>query len=450
MGTRTVTRRKPEIRKAKALELPFTQQDVKRISEELKEPNWLAQQRLKAWERYSALPFPSLKDEAWRRTDIHRMPTDQLSARTADDLPVDTDLIQPMAGDVQGSLLVLNPGHPPERQQNPALAEQGVLFTDLATAIREHTDILENHLGKIVSHEEGKFAALAASLVEDGVVVYVPAGVEVAQPLHSILWAPGAGKAFFSRVLVVVESGASAVVVHESASPTHKDGHALHAGIVEIFVGDGAQLTFVEMQNLGKHVWNFTHERAQIHRDSQMDWIFGGVGSHLTKNFSEIDLLGVGAEGRMSGFYFTDGDQHLDHDTQQNHRARHTTSDLLFKGALVERSRSVWQGMIYVAPGAQRTDGYQSNRNLLLSKDARADSIPGLEILADEVRCTHGATISPLDEEPIFYLMTRGLPRATAERLVVEGFFAPIMARVPYEGVRARFMRVIDEKIELR
>ncbi len=450
MGTRTVTRRKPEIRKAKALELPFTQQDVQRISEDLKEPNWLAQQRLEAWERYSALPFPSIKEDAWRRTDIRRMPAEQFSKRAADDIPVEADLVQPLAGDTQGSLLILKPGHAPELHHEPALAEQGVLFTDLATAVREHADLLEKYIGKIVSHDEGKFAALTASMVEDGVLVYVPAGVDVAQPLHSILWAPGEGAAFFSRVLVVVERGASAVVVHESASPTPTEGHALHAGIVELYVGEGAKLTFIEMQNLGKHVWNFTHERTQVHRDGQIHWIYGGVGSRLTKNFSEIDLQGIGAEGRMSGFYFADGDQHLDHDTQQNHRARYTTSDLLFKGALVERSRSVWQGMIYVAPGAQRTDGYQANRNLMLSKDARADSIPGLEILADDVRCTHGATISSLEEEPIFYLMTRGLPRPIAERLVVEGFFAPIMERVPYEGVRERFKRVIDEKIEMR
>ena len=149
----------------------------------------------------------------------------------------------------------------------------------------------------------------------------------------------------------------------------------------------------------------------------------------------------------MSGFYFADGDQHLDHDTQQNHLAPNGTSDLLFKGALLDRSRSVWQGMIYVAPGAQKTDGYQANRNLVLSPHARADSIPGLEILADDVRCTHGATVGRLDEEPIFYLMSRGLPRREAERLVVDGFFAPVLERVPFERVRERFARMIDMKM---
>jgi Fe-S cluster assembly protein SufD len=221
----------------------------------------------------------------------------------------------------------------------------------------------------------------------------------------------------------------------------------LHAGIVEIQVEAGANLRFVELQSWGEHVWNFSHERARLGRDANLDWIFGAIGSHLTKNFSHLDLVGVGATGRMSGFYFTDGVQHLDHDTQQNHMAPHTTSDLLFKGALRDRSRSVWQGLIYVAPGAQKTDGYQANRNLILSPDARADSIPGLEILADDVRCTHGATVGKVDADQVFYLRSRGIPYREAERLIVEGFFDPIMQRIPFDGVRARFQDAIADKM---
>jgi Fe-S cluster assembly protein SufD len=184
-----------------------------------------------------------------------------------------------------------------------------------------------------------------------------------------------------------------------------------------------------------------------VDRDGTLDWIFGAIGSHLTKNFSELTLAGEGSTGRMSGFYFTDHDQHLDHDTQQNHLAPHTTSDLLFKGALIHESRSVWQGMIYVAPGAQKTDGYQANRNLVLSRKARADSIPGLEILADDVRCTHGATVGKIDPNQVFYLRSRGIPDKEAERLIVEGFFDPIMQRIPFEGVRERFQKAIEDKM---
>ncbi|MEN6435688.1 MAG: SufD family Fe-S cluster assembly protein, partial [Anaerolineaceae bacterium] len=167
-----------------------------------------------------------------------------------------------------------------------------------------------------------------------------------------------------------------------------------------------------------------------------------------TKNFSEITLHGQGSEGKMSGFYFTNNHQHLDHDTQQNHLAPNTTSDLLFKGALLDESRSVWQGMIYVAPEAIKTDGYQANRNLILSRNARADSIPGLEILADDVRCTHGATIGKIDPDLLFYLVSRGIPQKEAEKLIVEGFFDPIMERIPFEGVRNRFHTAIQKKMK--
>jgi Fe-S cluster assembly protein SufD len=320
-----------------------------------------------------------------------------------------------------------------------------VLFTDLRTALVENPDLVASMAGELVRPEEGKFAALAGALSQNGVVLYVPKGVIIEQPLNSLLWGPGGGLAHISHILVWVDEGASVTYVHEAASPD-ESAASMHAGIVEIKVGDGANLKFVELQSWGRHVWNFSHERVNAERDANVDWIFGAVGSHLTKNFSELDLVGDGATGRMSGFYFADGTQHLDHDTQQNHLAQHTTSDLLFKGALKGHSRSVWQGMIYVAPGAQKTDGYQANRNLILSPNARADSIPGLEILADDVRCTHGATVGKLEQEPLFYLKSRGIPEKEAERLIVEGFFDPIMQRIPFEGVRARFQQAIHEK----
>jgi Fe-S cluster assembly protein SufD len=322
-----------------------------------------------------------------------------------------------------------------------------VVFTDWASAVREQKSLLQEYLGRLVEPSSSKFAALAAAVADTGVVLFVPPGVKLEQPVHSVIWAPGAGRAFATRVLVVLGKGASATFVHEFASPTEAEQAGFHTGTLEVIVDDEAQLTLVELQTWGEHVWTVTHEKAQVGARARVDWIFGAVGSHLTKNFSELTLAGEGAEGRMSGFYFADGVQHLDHDTQQNHLAPHTSSDLLFKGALTGKSRSVWQGMIYVAPGAQRTDGYQANRNLLLSREARADSIPGLEILADDVRCTHGATVGRLEEEPLYYLMTRGIPRADAERLVVHGFFAPIMSRIPFEGVRERFQRMIDEKM---
>ena len=404
--------------------------------------------RQHAWETYSLLTMPSVTEEAWRRTDLRLLPAEtfQLPDRGAfrQLAPVPDDLLRPLTADRHGGQVILLPGGS-RTSLDPELVRKNVIFTDLRTALVENPKLVARMAGELVRPEDGKFAALAGALSQNGVVLYVPKGMIVEQPLNSLLWGPGGGLAHISHILVWVDEGASVTYVHEAASPD-ENAASMHAGIVEIKVGDGANLKFVELQSWGRHVWNFSHERLSAERDANVDWIFGAVGSHLTKNFSELDLIGDGATGRMSGFYFGDGTQHLDHDTQQNHLAQHTTSDLLFKGALKGNSRSVWQGMIYVAPGAQKTDGYQANRNLILSPDARADSIPGLEILADDVRCTHGATVGKLEQEPLFYLKSRGIPEKEAERLLVEGFFDPIMQRIPFEGVRARFQQAIHEK----
>ena len=441
----TARRKAPEPAPA---QLALSRPDVQGLSKALKDTDWYARQRLAAWKVYESLPMPSLTEDAWRRTDIRpfkwdRVELPEASARPG--RPVPASLLKPLVGRKQGGLLVVANGHAVEAKLDPSLKRGKVVLTDFRTAARKHAELLQKYLGKTVPVTDGKFAALAATLADSGLLVYVPKGVQLELPLHSVAWLTG--PAHFSRVVIVVDDGASATVVHETASPANVTDQALHAGTVEVRVGKGAHLTFVELQSLGPSVWNFTHERVRVERDGKLDWIFSAVGSHLTKNFSEIDLDGEGSTGKMSGFYFANGDQHLDHDTQQNHNAPHTTSDLLFKGALRDKSRSVWQGMIYVAPGAQKADGYQANRNLVLSRGARADSIPGLEILADDVRCTHGATVGQLDEEQIFYLLSRGMPRAEAQKVVVDGFFDPVLQRIPFEGVRDRLKHAIESKM---
>ena len=429
---------------AAARDFTFTQADVPALGD-----SNLASYRAQAWEAFKRLSLPKTTEEPWRRTDLRNLPVDSFKLPQNGDakgLPeVPAELLKPLVADQHGGQIVLTPGGA-TIDLDESIAKQGVIFTDLKTAQEKHPETMARILGDVVKPEEGKFAALAGALSQNGVVLYVPRNVQVEQPLHSILWGPGAF-AHVSHLLVLVDEGASVTYVHESASPTENGVDTMHAGIVEIKVEQGANLKFVELQSWGKHVWNFSHERARVERDAQLDWIFGAIGSRLTKNFTEIDLAGQGSTGKMSGFYFTDGTQHLDHDTQQNHFAPNTVSDLLFKGALKGKSRSVWQGMIYVAPGAQKTDGYQTNRNLILDERARADSIPGLEILADDVRCSHGATIGKLEEEPLFYLKSRGIPQEEAERLVMEGFFDPIMQRIPFEGVRERFQIAILDKM---
>jgi Fe-S cluster assembly protein SufD len=447
---RVVTRTKLT-NKTEAIDFPFTREMIPALAVNWKGPTFLRDYRERAWEAYTTIPMPSVKDEAWRRTDIHSLDVANFSlpdGNLIERLPSTPNwLLKSLVKKMQDGQVIIRPNLTEVKLDND-LIRQGIIFTDLRTAEIEYADKLASIIGQIVKPGEGRFAALTAAMESYGIFIYIPKGVHVEIPLHSVFWGPGTGLAYFSHIMVWLEPDSSLTYVHEAASPDGEKKQSMHSGLVEIHISENARLQFVELQSWGDNVWNFSHERVQVGKNANLEWIFGALGSKLTKNFSEIDLIGEGAVGKMSGFYFTDGKQHLDHDTQQNHLAPHTTSDLLFKGALKDNSRSVWQGMIYVAPGAQKTDGYQANRNLVLSPKARADSIPGLEILADDVRCTHGATVGKIDQESVFYLLSRGIPYTEAEHLIVEGFFDPIMQRIPFDGVRKRFQQAIVKKMK--
>ncbi len=443
MATRT--------RVAKLNAPPITQADVEALSASKNEPRWLLESRLAAWELYADMPMPSLQAEEWRRTDYTTIRWEQAGQLTipaaAGFEAIPAENRAPLIGSQQGGLIAAVDGKIVHNELGDDLRRQGLIFTDLGTAIREHEGLVRpNLMTKAVLPGEGKLAALHAAMWTHGVFLYVPRGCAVELPLHSIFYNTQPGLTL-GHVLIVAEDGAQVTVLQEYLSAAEVVEHAAYVGATELLIGGNVNIKYVSLQDWGRNVYDFRHERARVGRDSQLDWIIGTMGSRLTKDFAEIELDGQGSWARMSGLFFADANQLLDHDTQQDHNAPNTTSDLLFKGALKDESRSVWQGMIKVLPDAQKTDGFQASRNLVLSKDARADSIPGLEIEANDVRCTHAATVGKLEEEPIFYLMSRGLPRADAERLIVVGFFDPIMERIPFEEVRARLGVHIEQKL---
>jgi Fe-S cluster assembly protein SufD len=430
---------------------PIIQADVEALSASKSEPLWLLESRLAAWELYADMPMPSLQAEEWRRTDYTTIRWEQAGLLTipagAGFEAIPAENRAPLIGSQQGGLIAAVDGKIVHNELGDELRRQGVIFTDLDTAVREYEDLVRpNLMTKAVLPGEGKFAALHAALWTHGVFLYVPRGCVVELPLHSIFYNTQPGLTL-GHILIVAEEGTQITCLQEYLSAADVTEHAAYVGATELLIGSNVNVKYVSLQDWGRNVYDFRHERARVGCDSQLDWIIGTMGSRLTKDFAEIELDGEGSWARMSGLFFADANQLLDHDTQQDHNAPSTTSDLLFKGALKDESRSVWQGMIKVLPHAQKTDGFQASRNLVLSKDARADSIPGLEIEANDVRCTHAATVGKLDEEPIFYLMSRGLPRADAERLIVVGFFDPIMERIPFEEVRARLGAHIEQKL---
>jgi Fe-S cluster assembly protein SufD len=305
------------------------------------------------------------------------------------------------------------------------------LVAPLVEAAQEHSDLVQRHLGSLVLDRD-KFAAQNTELWRGGAFVYVPSGVSVSDPIVISTLQSQEGAVHW-RSLIVVEEGAEVTVAEQYLS-TDDSLDAYFNPVTELIVGDGATVNYLCVQDLAEQSWILGSQRSNVGRDASLHWIGLGLGSGKGKLRMETDITGRGANARVTGAYVGHHTQHLDYDTTQEHAAPDTTSDLAFRGILRDHATAVWSGMIRVDPGAQRTDAFQENRNLILSDGAHADAIPGLEIEANDVRCTHAATIGRIDEEQLFYLMSRGLDRAESERLLVGGFLGVIAGRL--EGNR--------------
>ena len=384
--------------------------------------------RAAALERYAAIPLPDTTEEHWRFTNLKGFDPDAFTANGQVPVPGTETMLDL---DAAGLATVTESGVHIER------APEGVTFELLD----------ENHprLHELVGHDE-KFAAHNAALWKQGLLVHVPRGVVLEQPLYVRLANSVDGGSLFFRLLVIAEPESLFTLIEEYTSSTPE--LAAYTNIVsELFVEQGARLEYVSLQNLSRETWHFGNHHARVGRDAELDWVAGGFGSKKGKTWIQNDLAGRGATSRVTGAYFTDRDQHIDYDTFQLHQAPDTTSDFAFKGALRDTSTAVWRGMIRVEPDAQKTNAYQENRNLMLSPTTHAVPIPGLEILANDVRCTHGATVSRVDREQLFYAMARGLTHAEAERLILRGFFQDVLDRIDLEPVREALSEALEARI---
>jgi Fe-S cluster assembly protein SufD len=378
--------------------------------------------REQAAKRYDELPLPSTSDEHWRFTDL----------RGFDPNPVPGTVV-PGTSSAMLDLEVAARAVVTETGIEILSAPDGVTFEPLPP----------DYAARLIP-EDDKFALENLARWQNGLLVRVPKGVELAKPLY--VQVTSNGGSLYWRMVVEAEEGARFTLIEDLSSPS-PDTLAYTNAVVELFVGENAKVEYVSLQNLSRETWHFGRHRALLERDAELDWVIGGFGSKRGKVWIENDLAGPGATSRVTGAYFADGDQHLDYDTFQEHIAPNTESDFAFKGALRERASAVWRGMIRVEEKAQKTNAYQENRNLLLSDTAHADSIPGLEIMANDVRCTHGATLGRVNREELFYLMARGLSRAEAERLIVRGFFQDVLDRIALEPVREALGAALEARI---
>jgi Fe-S cluster assembly protein SufD len=421
------------------------------------EPSLLGELRREGWKTYVETPMPSRKSEEWRYTDLRDFEPESYSpvtcegdrVKSIDDLPAPVRAA--LASDRErAGVLARHNGCLEHLRLDETLQAKGVIYAPLIEAAEQHPELVRKYLFQSsVAPMEKKLWALHAAVLSGGYLLYVPAGVRIERPVHAFRYLDEEGGVLSTHSLIIAEAGASVTCIDEYVSPDF-EGESLSLNGVEIFGAEGASVSYLALQQFGRGVRHFSMQHSNTGKDSTLNGFNVTLGGDMARADVTSHLEGAGARSEMLALWFGDRDQHFDHHTLQNHEAPSAHSDLLYKGALTAKSNSVFRGLIRVAEGAQLTDAYQTNRNLLLSPDASAITLPNLEIGADDVRCSHGATVGQVDDAMLFYLMSRGLDRQQAERLLVFGFFDEVLERVPAEGVRTRIRETIEAKIQGR
>lgn len=412
------------------------------------EADWIKNFRRAAFEIFEEKFGEELDPEEWKRVNIRTFQPGKFSVhapQSGADRPNLETLLQ-KSSEFAGAVEHVD-GECRSSRLSDELKAKGVLFGNLADLLDEQRAILEPlFIQKCVRADQDRFSAWHAAFWTGGTVLYVPRNVVVDAPLYSLIALAREGAADFSHTLIVLEEGASATLLEETCS-ADPNRPGLHIGAVELLVGAGAHLRYVQLQNWNQSTWHFGHQSGRVGRDGFLQWTVGGIGAKTAHIHQQVHLDGKGSNAEVNGVTFAINKQLISYYTQQTHHAENTHSDLLYKDVLRDRSRVIWRGMIKVDPAGQKTDGYQRNDALLLSEESRMDAIPGLEIEADDVRCTHGATAGRVDQDQVFYCMSRGMTEYEAMHMIVEGFFHGVYDRIPVEAVRETLSRAVEKKL---
>lgn len=425
---------------------------IEAISRYLAEPEWASAHRKEAWSRFLQAPTPSRTHEHWRRTDISHLDLENITPSLPSEyraLPEWLEAVIRRGARRIGGTLAFVDGTLVHEHVTDSLRKKGVIFTSWSQAIQRHPDLVRRAIESVdYDPADEKFTAMARAYATGGTVLIVPRGTEVTLPLQTF-FAASEAQAVFPHTLVILEEDSRVTLLDGMFSPDSST-RAFGSGVADLILGDGSELTYVLFQQWGQGMEYFHHQRAVLGRDSHLTTITVALGASLSKATIESVLCSSGAVSDMLGVVFGDDKQHFDHHTVQLHTVGNTTSDLLFKVALDEASYSAYSGLIRIEPGAQKANAYQRNENLVLSSTAHAETLPNLEIEANDVRCTHGATVAPVDIEQMFYLMSRGMAPRDAKRLIVEGFLQPVLDRIPAKSLREMVSAKVDEKIAHR
>lgn len=418
----------------------FTKENFEKFLKGREEPEFMLKNRREAFEIFSGLPWPDTKMEEWRRTNISHLPLEEYPLLKTPGKAGEKGKLPEVAGYLSFSGYTCT-----EALLKEEVSSKGVVLKTLEKALVDHPELIEKHLGHLVSPDQGKFEALNGAFWTQGAFLYVPKGEEVKMPFQIDFEELDEHYASMPYILVVLEEGASAVLFHRTFS-RGTGGDLFRNGRMEFFLGNNSSLTFGDIQRLNNQSLYFWNGAARVGRDGRLSTLVANFGSSLLKSRLEIYMEGEGGEAQVGGVYFADGKQHFDQKTLQHHRSPHTTSNLFYRGAIQDKGYTIYQGLIEVEKGANKINAYQTNNNLLLSDKARADSIPGLQIKTDDLKCGHGSTVGKINEQQIFYLMTRGISRQEAKTLLVMGFLEQVLQKTS-ETFKNQILGAISAKL---
>lgn len=428
------------------MDVQLDRQAITRFSQDGGEPDWMRALRLESLERAEALPLPKLEKISLKNWNFTRFTPFKAEARLLSPETLPQDLRNLFAAGENRNVLVQQNSSVVYRQVAEDLARKGVVFTDLATALREHGDLVRRYFGKAVNPDENKLTALHAALWSGGAFLYVPKGVEVDLPVQAVYWAADAGVGLFPHVLIVAEANSSVTYV-ENVVSDEPEREAVHLGVMEVFVGPGARVRVASVRHLAAGMTDVVYRRAVVARDGRIEWILGemGSGNTISENATVLQEDGACADTKLVAL--AGGEQKASFTSRVVHVGRYTESTILAKGVIMDAAMAVLNGITKIEKGATKANGEQAESVLMLSDKARGDANPILLIDEDDVKAGHAASVGKLDELQLYYLMSRGISREEAERLLIHGFLAPVVSEIPIAGVKERLQLVIERKL---
>lgn len=427
----------------------FDREYITNYSKKRNEPKWFLDLRIRGLDLSEDLPLPKLEKTNMTKWNVNQFKHDvqEKSVEHIDELPADMKNI--FVDEQQAANIVIHKnGSLIYKHTSEELHKKGVIYTDFQTAINEHSDLLSNYVMKrLFAVDEHKLTALHAALINCGVFLYVPKNTEVEVPVQSLFWNADQEVGIVPHVLIIAEENSKVTYIENTFGAESLE--TVNNSMAEVYVGNGAHVTFAAIDNLSEETTNYVYRRGEVERDGRIDWALGQMHSGHAISENTTILKGDGSTGDTKSVVVGKGSQSLNFVQKMVQQGLSTQAHMMSHGVMKDSARAIFNGISKIDKGSTKSNSQQTERILMMSEKARGDANPILLIDEDDVTAGHAASVGQVDAKQLYYLMSRGIPRNEAERLIILGFLNPVVDKIPLEGMKKRLIDVIERKVRL-